>query len=275
MLKLGNRYLDRSVPLQEVEKIACISQSAHRQSTAKELAMLLKGEDFLEGERLVVVVPDRVLFLIREAFQDRTLELCATYVAFVLRSPRGNYRLRCHTQLPITHVWPSFAAGVWVALTSGDTRAQHPRFAQEASGDDAASLGNWEKGRCKGRQGLFRSYSCRQPRVGQPLAADRSDHGIQTLKGVFSSCNPCRHSTTTVVCCDSHKNLSFTSYIVDNSLRFVKNVHQKGGPPCGLGIVPCALGERVLGFGAVLCGRTCYAAGNIGVAASQPGTPPA
>jgi len=61
------------------------------------------------------------------------------------------------------HVLPSFSFEVWVVLTSGDRTEQHPQSAQGPLGE---------------------LVSCRQPRISQPLTADRFDHRIQSLKAV-------------------------------------------------------------------------------------------
>jgi hypothetical protein len=86
----------------------------------------------------------------------------------------------------------SFAFGVWVAWTSGGTREPRPRSVQglgEVSPFTISSLcrtrtkrSRRELGMCKQQSALC--ASCRQPRVGQALAADRFDHRIQPLKGV-------------------------------------------------------------------------------------------
>jgi hypothetical protein len=100
-LKFGNRHLNGPVSLQEFEKIACISESCHRQSTTKKLSMLLECEGFFEGERRVPVTPNRIFWPVAEAAQDSSLKFRPVRVAVILRSEWRHYRLCQHAQFPI------------------------------------------------------------------------------------------------------------------------------------------------------------------------------
>jgi len=78
------------------------------------------------------------------------------------------------------HGWPSFSFAAWVALISDGKRGPHPQRLLAACVRSFLCDS-------RGIQGCIRG-SCRQPRVSQPLAADRFDHRIQPLgEGAYLS----------------------------------------------------------------------------------------
>jgi hypothetical protein len=72
-LKLGNRHLNRAVPLQEFKEVARVPESCHRECAAKELAVLLERESLFKDETFMVVSPYRVFFSVAKAAQDSSL----------------------------------------------------------------------------------------------------------------------------------------------------------------------------------------------------------